>query len=161
MEIPICDVNGHTDLFLVHASATMDTPKTPGERIRWARKRKRTLDGKPWRQEDLAKATHGRITQSSISSIESGETKEISGPNLIYCAAALGVRPEWIITGEEPIEPALTRTELRMVQAYRTSVRETLTSVEGNRDEQESMPGQLPLNQWGNRAKPHSKGRKK
>lgn len=45
------------------------------------------------------------LTQPSISELESGETKEISGPTLIAISNALGVRPEWLVTGKEPMVP--------------------------------------------------------
>lgn len=115
----------------------MENPRTPGARIRLARKAKR------WNQHELARRTQGRITQSSISDIETGETKEIGGANLIWIAAALGVRPEWIITGEEPMEPVVSTDELRLVHAYRATLRPALRSVGGNKDEEEDVPGQL------------------
>lgn len=62
------------------------------------------------------------IKQSTLSELETGETKEISGPSLIALSKALRVRPEWLITGEDPIEPGgivLSRDELEMLELYR------------------------------------------
>lgn len=135
MEMPIFSVNGHADLFLQHARA-VEKPTTPGERIRYARKLKR------WNQNELERRTRGRIGQSSISDIETGATKEISGPNLVWLAAALNVRPEWIITGDEPMEPELSADELRLIRAYRMT-QAPLSTISGNKDEVENVPGQL------------------
>lgn len=70
-----------------------------GERLREARKLRRMS------QVQLAKAAG--LKQPSISEIESGETKEISGPNLVTVAAALRVRPEWLVTGRGAMEPGV------------------------------------------------------
>ena len=56
-------------------------------------------------QVSLAKAAG--LKQPSISELESGETKEISGPTLIALCGVLKVRPEWLVTGKEPIEPTV------------------------------------------------------
>lgn len=63
----------------------------------------------------LAKAA--KITQPSVSELESGETKEISGPTLIAIAAALRVRPEWLVTGKEPKEPTSDVVDYRLEEA--------------------------------------------
>jgi transcriptional regulator with XRE-family HTH domain len=39
------------------------------------------------------------LKQPSISELETGETKEISGPTLIAISQALKIRPEWLVTG--------------------------------------------------------------
>lgn len=54
-------------------------------------------------QPQLAK--EAGIKQPSLSELETGETKEISGPVLIALAKALRVRAEWLVTGEGPVEP--------------------------------------------------------
>jgi transcriptional regulator with XRE-family HTH domain len=64
------------------------------------------------------------IKQPSLSELETGETKEITGSVLISLAKALRVRAEWLLTGEEPIEidPAgwmLTSDEREMLDLYR------------------------------------------
>ena len=71
-----------------------------GLRLRYARKDLRKMS-----QVSLAKAAG--IKQPSLSELESGETKEISGPTLISLSSALRVRPEWLVTGKEPIEPGV------------------------------------------------------
>src|SRR6185436_11051598 len=73
------------------------TIQTLGLRLRKARKDRK------YSQVTLAKAAG--LKQPSISELESGETKEISGPTLIAICGVLKVRPEWLITGREPIEP--------------------------------------------------------
>ncbi len=70
-----------------------------GERLTEARKLRR------FSQVSLAKAAG--LAQPSISELESGETKEISGPALIAISHALNVRPAWLVTGKEPMEPVL------------------------------------------------------
>ncbi len=67
-----------------------------GERLREARKLKRISQ--------VQLATAAGLKQPSISEIESGETKEISGPNLIAVSAALKIRPEWLVTGKGHME---------------------------------------------------------
>lgn len=72
-------------------------------------------------QPQLATATG--LKQSSLSELETGETKEISGPALIAISKALRVRPEWIVTGDEPMETdpaaALSSDERDMLELYR------------------------------------------
>lgn len=110
-------VNRHTDLIRVeHIGVPMDSLGTVGLRIRYARKELRKLT-----QPQLA-AMAG-IKQPSLSELETGETKEISGPVLIALAKALKVRAEWILSGEEPIEaePAetLNADEKELLMLYR------------------------------------------
>lgn len=93
----------------------MDALTTVGLRIQHARKELRKLT-----QAQLASAAG--IKQPSLSELETGETKEISGPVLIALAKALRVRPEWLVTGEEPIEPEsvpLRSDERELVESYR------------------------------------------
>lgn len=93
-----------------------------GLRLRYAREELR-------RQKDLPKITQPELAkaigvqQSSISDWETGETKEISGPNLISLARALHVRAEWLMTGDEPIEPSkaddIKKDEGELIELYR------------------------------------------
>lgn len=95
----------------------MDALNSFGLRLRHARKRR---DNMP--QMALAKAVG--VTQPSISDLESGETKEVSGPLLIRIAKVLRVRPEWLVTGEQPMEPQtenLKQDELELLKAYRVA----------------------------------------
>lgn len=89
---------------------------TVGLRIRHARKEMRKMT-----QPQLAAASG--IKQPSLSELETGETKEISGPVLISIAKALRVRPEWLVTGELPIgsdaSAALTNDERELLEHYR------------------------------------------
>jgi transcriptional regulator with XRE-family HTH domain len=89
-----------------------------GLRLRYARKELRKLT-----QPQLA-ALAG-IKQPSLSEIETGETKEVSGPVLIALAKALRVRPEWLVNGDEPVEPNLAATltpdEVELLQNYRSA----------------------------------------
>jgi transcriptional regulator with XRE-family HTH domain len=89
--------------------------ETVGLRIRWARKELRKMT-----QPQLAAAA--KIKQPSLSELETGETKEISGPVLISLSKALRVRPEWVMTGDEPIEPVtevLSADERELLANYR------------------------------------------
>lgn len=89
-----------------------------GLRLRYARKELRKLN-----QQQLAKATG--LKQPSISELETGETKEISGPTLVAISRALTVRPEWLVTGKLPIEygeaEALTDDERELLMHYRAA----------------------------------------
>lgn len=91
--------------------------ETVGLRIRHARKLRKL------NQEQLAKAAG--IKQPSLSELESGATKEISGPVLIAISGTLHVRPEWVVTGAEPIEAdpahALSDEELELLKLYRNA----------------------------------------
>jgi transcriptional regulator with XRE-family HTH domain len=77
--------------------------RTLGQRFKQARK----LRG--FSQTQLAKAIG--LRQSSISEIESGETRMIEGSTLVDACAILNVRPEWIIYGRgamtsDPLPPS-------------------------------------------------------
>lgn len=73
--------------------AKMDTF---GKRIRSARKLRRM------NQVELAKKAG--IRQPTLSDIETGETKMLEGGTLIALSGALEVRPEWIMSGQLPME---------------------------------------------------------
>jgi transcriptional regulator with XRE-family HTH domain len=72
-------------------------------------------------QPQLAAATG--IKQPSLSELETGETKEISGPTLISISKALRVRAEWLMTGDDPAEPdpayTLSSDERELLELYR------------------------------------------
>jgi len=90
-----------------------------GLRLRWAREQLRKLT-----QQQLA-ASSG-VKQPSISELETGETKEISGPTLISISQALRVRPEWLVEGKLPIEygeaDALAPDERELLASYRAAL---------------------------------------
>lgn len=92
---------------------------TVGLRIRYARKDLRKLT-----QPQLA--TAAGIKQPSLSELETGETKEISGSTLIALSKALRVRAEWLMTGELPIEAdpgaALKDDERDLLEHYRAAL---------------------------------------
>jgi len=75
------------------------------------------------RQQELAQKTG--LAQPSISELETGETKEISGSTLISICDALKVRPEWLVTGKLPIEygeaEALSDDERELLASYRAA----------------------------------------
>ena len=73
--------------------------QTLGLRLRHARKHRKLT------QPQLAEAAG--LKQPSISELETGETKEISGPTLIALCDVLKVRPEWLVTGKGEMEYAL------------------------------------------------------
>lgn len=89
-----------------------------GLRLRYAREELRKLT-----QIQLAQTTG--LKQPSISELETGETKEISGPTLIAISDALKVRPEWLVTGKLPIEygeaERLTDDERELLAHYRAA----------------------------------------
>lgn len=88
-----------------------------GLRLRHARRERRMS------QIDLAKAAG--IKQPSVSELESGETKEISGPTLISISGALKVRPEWLVNGKGPMDDALgtlADDERELLQNYRAAL---------------------------------------
>jgi transcriptional regulator with XRE-family HTH domain len=73
-------------------------------------------------QQQLAKAA--RITQPSLSDLETGETKVVAGDTLIRLARALKVRAEWLMTGEgeRDIGGSDYRDDERaLIQKYRRS----------------------------------------
>lgn len=93
----------------------MDTLTSVGLRLKYARKELRKMT-----QPQLA--TAAGIKQPSLSELETGETKEISGPVLISLSKALRVRPEWVVTGELPIEPVVApmrSDESDLLESYR------------------------------------------
>ena len=68
-------------------------------------------------QEDLAKAAS--IKQPSLSALETGGTKDVTGTVLLALAKALKVRPEWLLNDSGPMEPDIKGDELQMLAAYR------------------------------------------
>lgn len=76
---------------------------TVGLRLRYARKELRKMT-----QPQLA--TAAGIKQPSLSEIETGETKEISGPVLVALCKALRIRAEWLISGAGTMEDSLGMT---------------------------------------------------
>jgi transcriptional regulator with XRE-family HTH domain len=61
-------------------------------------------------------AKRAGIKQPSLSELETGETKEISGPTLIGLAKALEVNPGWLLngTGVDVTDPKMAK-EIRML----------------------------------------------
>lgn len=106
------EVNRHADSRgRDHIGMPMEGLDSVGLRLRYARKELRKMT-----QPQLASAAG--IKQPSLSEIETGETKEISGPVLVAVCKALKVRPEWLITGAGPIEEqAGTRLEIEEAEA--------------------------------------------
>jgi transcriptional regulator with XRE-family HTH domain len=91
--------------------------RTPGGRIRYARMLRKLT------QPQLAKAAS--ITQPSLSLIETGDTKEISGPVLVALCRALDIRPQWVISGQGAMELTnaadleYSEKETEMIRLYR------------------------------------------
>lgn len=81
-----------------------------GERIKWARKRAKLT------QDQLA-AKVG-ITKSSISGLELGTSKKPSSENLLPLADALGVDPNWLITGKGDPNPKQHHETAEPVATY-------------------------------------------
>lgn len=86
-----------------------------GLRLRHARAQRKMT------QHQLAAAAG--VKQPSISELETGETKEISGPTLIALSKSLKVRPEWLVTGAGPMEygepESLSDEERELLLNYR------------------------------------------
>lgn len=74
-------------------------------------------------QKALAKAAG--VKQPSISELETGETKVISGDTLVAVAGALGVRSEWLVNGrgERDASPVheVTQDEREILAKYRAA----------------------------------------
>jgi transcriptional regulator with XRE-family HTH domain len=96
-----------------------------GLRLRHAR-RKRKMS-----QSALAGAAG--ITQPSVSELESGETKEISGPVLIAISSALKIRPAWLVNGRGPMDAdeleTLSADERELLHNYREALPRWKVSV--------------------------------
>lgn len=90
-----------------------------GLRLRHARRERGNMS-----QAALAKAAG--IKQPSVSELESGETKEISGPTLIAIAGALKVRPEWLVNGKGAMNEDefgnLAQDERELLTNYRAAL---------------------------------------
>jgi transcriptional regulator with XRE-family HTH domain len=93
-----------------------------GKRIRHAREDLRKLT-----QKQLAAAAG--IKQPSLSELETGETKEITGAVLIAIAKALRVRPEWLMTAELPVEAGTNRDEQDLLDRYRQASDRLKTAI--------------------------------
>src|SRR5579885_1356613 len=83
-------VNRHTDVWLAEAIGM--SIHDLGTRLRHARKEREVS------QAALAKAVG--IKQPSVSELESGETKEMSGPVLLAVCEFLRIRPQWLLHGK-------------------------------------------------------------
>lgn len=101
-----------------HIAMTNTGLSSLGLRLRHARDVLRKMT-----QSQLAQAAG--VKQPSISELETGETKEISGPTLIAISDALKVRPEWLVSGKPPIEygeaEALSTDERELLASYRAA----------------------------------------
>jgi len=124
----------------------MPTLDSFGLRLRYARKLRK------FDQTQLASAAG--IKQPSLSELETGETKEPTGPVLIALSKALKVRSEWLITGEDPIEPdqtVLTQNERELLELYRGASNRWKLAIKymaGMRnDEQQEKAGTFVLSQ--------------
>ena len=76
-------------------------------------------------QSQGAVAKAAGVKQPSISDIESGETKDLSGSTLVAICSFLKIRPEWLITGKEPMDAdelgALAPDERELLERYRAA----------------------------------------
>jgi transcriptional regulator with XRE-family HTH domain len=88
-------VNRQSDVFLRDSPyVDLRSAKTFGERLRLAREER----GYRRRQGEFAKLLG--IRQPSLSELESGESKEPSGPVLLKAAELLGIDPWLLLTGK-------------------------------------------------------------
>lgn len=58
------------------------------------------------------------VTKSAVNQWEHGQTKRLEGENLLRCARALGVSPDWLLSGKGPMRPDRVQEPHR---AYRVS----------------------------------------
>lgn len=112
--MPILRVNRDADLFYRHHPVMQGF----GTRLRHARKQRKL--------NQTALAGTVKIAQSSLSDLETGATKEVSGPVLIALAAALRIRPEWLMLNRgsmelTPAELELKPDEVNLIHKYRSA----------------------------------------
>jgi transcriptional regulator with XRE-family HTH domain len=105
-----------------------------GTRIRQAR------DLRKLTQKELA--TAAGIKQPSLSELETGETKEITGSVLIALAKALRVRPEWLMTAELPVEVGTNPDEQDLLDRYRQASDRLKTAIRLMADMLDGVPEQ-------------------
>ena len=67
-------------------------------------------------QSDLARKIG--LTRAAVNQVVSGATKGMKPANLVAVARALGVRVEWLATGEEPMRPDVISAADREVLRY-------------------------------------------
>jgi transcriptional regulator with XRE-family HTH domain len=72
--------------------------KDVGMRLRYVRKELRG-----WTQQELAKASG--VKQTTISDLETGESRSPVGTNLVSLAQSLQVNPDWLATGKGDMQP--------------------------------------------------------
>lgn len=78
---------------------------------------KETRKDRQLSQAQLGKAA--KITQPSVSDLETGESNMMSGDTLVRMAKALKVRAEWLMTGEGPKEEVYKEDEQALIEKYR------------------------------------------
>lgn len=106
--IPIDIVNRQPDSISGHHLAVAKDPKKePGlETLAGRVKYLRDLnEGAAKKMNQTAFAKKARISQATLSDIETGEIKEPSGRVLADIAAVRGVRLEWLLSREDPMYP--------------------------------------------------------
>lgn len=81
---------------------TIEGESTYGERLAQALRHMQGR-GPEERFDRKAIAKHMGISVTAIGYILSGKNKAFTGPNHVKAAAFLGVRPEWLATGEGPV----------------------------------------------------------
>lgn len=99
-------------------------PKDVGVRLRTARK----LRGMT--QQELAK--HSRVSQATISDLETGESKSPTGTNLVSLAQSLDVSPDWLAEGKgdmERMDDPLPIEAVRMAREWLRLSPEARTNV--------------------------------
>jgi transcriptional regulator with XRE-family HTH domain len=79
------------------------------------------------KQNELAHAVG--ISQSSLSELETGESKLPSAEILLKLSSALGISPTWIVTGQEGQMDVLTPDEQEFFSAARTLTPEQRSAV--------------------------------
>lgn len=118
--IPIFFVNRQPDTPLFQDGRTMKTSDetlTVGERLRKAREAHKLT------QEQLA--VRAGVKQSSISELETGETKEISGSTLLAISDTIKISTHWLLSGrgqmDRDIATVLTERGRRLVEIFEDS----------------------------------------
>jgi transcriptional regulator with XRE-family HTH domain len=120
-------------------------------------------------QQELAKASG--VKQSTISDLETGESKSPVGTNLVALAQSLQVNPDWLATGkgemqqsDAPLPPKailLARDWLKLAPEVQESVHDMIRKmVESSAAERKAVPDERVEEAYGRPGKQHTKRQK-
>lgn len=120
--------------------------KDVGVRLRHVRKELRGMT-----QQDLVKSSG--VKQSTISDLETGESRSPVGTNLVALAQSLDINPDWLATGKGDMEPVdvplppkaivLARDWLKLAPEVQESVHDMIRKmVKASSADQEAAPNE-------------------